>query len=134
MHLGQVIERTGLLRERKHILPAIVRDLDKALFDIDVRGPVLPHGAELNEMRLRAEFLHCVEQVQRTDHVVGLGENGMLAVDHRIRGAALLAEMNDRIGSEPGHDVRQEIIVLDVSNVDFDLATGQPFPQCDALG
>jgi hypothetical protein len=50
VHLGQVVEGPGLLREGEDVGPALVGDLDEALFDLDVRRAVLAHRAELDEV------------------------------------------------------------------------------------
>ena len=50
VHLGQVVEGPGLLGIGQDVGPALVGDLDVALFDVDVGGAVLPHGPELHEV------------------------------------------------------------------------------------
>ena len=48
--LGEVVERAGDLRERQHVLAALVLDLDVALLDVDVGSAVLPHRPELHQV------------------------------------------------------------------------------------
>jgi hypothetical protein len=47
VHLREVVDRPGQLREREIVRPAVVADLDEALLDVDVRCAVLTHRAEL---------------------------------------------------------------------------------------
>ena len=42
VHLGEMIERTGLFGEREEIAPAVVFDVDVSFFDINVWRPVFP--------------------------------------------------------------------------------------------
>ena len=97
MHFREVVERSGLLRVRQLVATAVVLDRDVPFFDVDVRRAVLPHRAQLDEVALRRELANRKEQVQRADDVVDLGEDGVLAVDHRVGGSPLLGEMDDRI-------------------------------------
>ena len=112
-----------MLREGKDVLPAVVGYLNESFFDVDVRGPVFPHGPKFDKMRLRTELLHGIEQVQGADDVVGLGEDGMLAVDHGIWGAALFAKMDDGLRHESGHNFCKKIIILDIPNVTLNFTT-----------
>ena len=97
MHLRQVIERAGLLGKRQHVFAAIVLDGDIAFFDIDIRRAVFAHGSQFDQVALRPRFAQSKQQVERADYVVDLGEDGVVAVDHRIRGGTLLGEMHHRV-------------------------------------
>ena len=83
----------GELRERERVLAAVVLDLDVALLDVDVGRAVFAHGPELHQMRVRGDVPHRVEDVQRVDDVVELGEHGVPA-DH-IQAAAQVTYMTD---------------------------------------
>jgi hypothetical protein len=48
VNLAQVVEGASLLRVRQNVFPAIVRDLDKAFFNVDVRSAILAHGPKLD--------------------------------------------------------------------------------------
>ncbi len=100
VNLRQVIERPRLLRERQHVLAAVVFDLDIAFLDIDVRRPVFAHRSELHQMAIGRQFAQREQQVHRADHVIHLRRNRVLAVDHRIRRRTLLGEMHYRFGLE----------------------------------
>ncbi len=95
MHLGQVIERAGLLGEGKHVAAAIVLDLDVAFFDVDVGRAVFAHGTQLDQVAVGLDLAQGEEQVERADDVVDLGEGRMLAVDHGVRRRTLLGEVDD---------------------------------------
>jgi hypothetical protein len=95
-------------------------DLDVALFDVDVWGAVLPHGPQFHEMDRRIHLRDGIEQVERADHVVHLGVDGMLAVDHGVRGAPLLREVDDGVGPEAGHHVGDELLLGQVADEDVD--------------
>ena len=100
VHFREVIEGAGLLGVREHVLAAVVLDGDVALFDIDVRRAVFAHGAEFDQMAIGLIFAESEEQIERADDIVDLGEDGVLAVDHRVGSRALLGKMNDRLGLE----------------------------------
>jgi len=59
VHLREVIKGSRLLRERNHVLAAVVFDGDVALFDVDVGRAVLAHGSQLDEVTIRQEFADC---------------------------------------------------------------------------
>src|SRR6266850_7993772 len=49
-------------------------------------------------MCIRSDVPHGVQQVKRSDDVVGLDENGVGDVHHRIRSRGAFPKMHDRIG------------------------------------
>ena len=104
--LGQVVEGPWLLRVGQRVGPALVGDLDEALFDVDVGRSVLAHRAQLDQMDRRVALGDGVEEVEGADHVVHLGVDGVLAVDHGVRRRPLLGEMHDGFGLE----ARQRVV------------------------
>src|SRR5208282_953594 len=100
VNLGQVIERARLLRVRQRVGAPVVRNLNKALFDVDVGGSVLAHRAELDQVALRHMLANRVNGVERTDQIIDLGEHRMAPIDHRKWRAALLAVVDDCVGFE----------------------------------
>ncbi len=121
--LGQVVEGPGLLGVGQDVGPALVGDLDEALFDVDVGGAVLPHGAELHEVDGGIALGDGVEQVERPHHVVDLGVDGVGPVDHGVGGAALLGEVHDGLGLEALEQGLAEAVVGEVADEGLD---GQP--------
>jgi len=81
-----------------------VVDLDVPFLDIDVRGAVFSHGAQLDEVTLGHDFPNREEQIQRPHDVVDLRENRVLAIDHRVRRGALLGEVDDGVRLHPLED------------------------------
>ena len=75
-------------------------DGDVALFDVDVGRAVLAHGAQLDQVAVGGELADGEEHVEGADDVVDLGEDGVLAVDHRVGRGALLGEVHDGVGLE----------------------------------
>ena len=90
-----MVEGAGLLGEGKNILAALVFDLDEAFLDIDVGRAVFAHGAELHQVAAGRELAHRPEDVQRSRHVVHLGQNGAALVDHGVGRGGLLAVMDN---------------------------------------
>src|SRR4029077_20483483 len=124
---------SGLLREGKYILTAVVFDGDVALFDINIGRAVLAHGSQLDEVTVRQEFADGEKHVQCSDDVVDLAEYGMLPVDHRIGSRALFREMDHRFRLE-GIQRRSEKIVLgNVTNELLDGLACQVLPDPDAV-
>ena len=95
VHLGQVIEGAGLLRKLHDVFAPVVIDLDVALFDIDVRGPVLAHRSQLDKMRFRSEVSHRVDDVQRSDNIVDLSQDRVTSGQHREGSGSVLTVVND---------------------------------------
>src|SRR5207245_1699462 len=50
VQLGKMVEAARLHRERQAILAAVVRDGEEAFLDVDIRGAVLAHRAQLDEV------------------------------------------------------------------------------------
>ena len=116
VHLGQVVEGPGLLGVGQQVGPATVGDLDEALFDVDVGRPVLAHGAQLDQVDRGVHLGDGVEEVERPHHVVHLGVDGVLLVDHRVGGGALLGEVHHRVGCELPQDPGREPGVSQVTD------------------
>jgi hypothetical protein len=134
VHLGQVVERAGQLRERQHVAAAVVGDLDEALFDVDVGRPVLAHRPELDEVRVGGMVAHAPQQLQRPDDVVLLGLDGVVDALHRPRRAGLLAVVDDRVRLEVPHQVGGERALGEVADVALDVLAGRLLPGLDPLG
>ena len=60
-----MVKAAGLLGERQHVGAAPVGDLDVPLFDVDVRGAVLTHGAQLDQVDRWIGVSDGVEEIQR---------------------------------------------------------------------
>jgi len=90
----------GELGERQAVAPAVVVDVDPALFDVDVGRSVLAHRSQLHQVGVGRELVHGVEDVQRVDDVVVLREDGVLPVDQGVRRGRELAVMDDDLGFE----------------------------------
>ncbi len=112
----QVIKGAGLLRVGKQVGTPLVGDLDEALFDVDVRRPVLAHRAELDEMDRGIDLCDRVEEVQGADDIVHLGVDGVLAVDHRVRSGSLLGEVDNCLGGELMDGLLDEHVVGEVAD------------------
>jgi hypothetical protein len=133
VHLGQVVERAGELRERQRVLAAVVLDLDVALFDVDVRRAVLAHRAQLDQVGVRGEFVHRPQQLERADHVALLRDDAVVDVLHRPRRARLLAVVDDRLRPELAHHIGDERVLGDVADVLLDGLARHLFPGVDPL-
>src|ERR1700722_76166 len=129
----EVIKGAGLLREREHILAAIVLNGDVAFFDIDVRRAVLAHGPKFDQMAIRLKFTKSKKKIQSSDHVVRLGKDGMALVDHRIGSRALFGEMNNGFGLKTFDHRGQEFVVGDVSDVGVDGITRKLLPNLETF-
>src|SRR5207244_7752221 len=130
--LAQVVEGPRPLRVQDTVGAALVRQLQPALFDVDVRRAVLTHGSELDEVDVGVGLLDRVEDVQGADHVVVLGVHGVLAVDHRIGRGALFREVNDRVGTEPVDHVEGRVRVRQVGDERVDQPACVLVPGSDA--
>jgi hypothetical protein len=137
VNLRQVVHRSRELRIREYIGAAVVVDLDEALFDVDVRGPVLSHGSQLHQMRVRGDVSHGVKDVQRALDVVSLGENGTPAIDHRIRSAGLLSVVDYPVGPDLFEHLIDEVRIGEVPHERMDLVAGdfapRPYPLLQRL-
>ena len=107
---------------------------DVAFFDVNVGRAILAHGSEFDEVAIGLQFAQGEKKIQRADYVVDLGVDGVAAVNHRVRGRALLGEMNDGLGLEIFDDVAEEFVVADIANVGFDGAAGEAVPDAKAVG
>jgi hypothetical protein len=53
---------------------------------------------ETYQMALWGELLDCKHDIERSNDVVLLGEDGPVAVDHRVGGGPLLPKVDNRVG------------------------------------
>ena len=133
VHLREVVDRPGQLREREIVRPAVVTNLDEALFDVDVRCAVLTHRAELHEMSVRGEVADRVEHMQGADDVVRLREDRVLAILHRVGGAGHLAVMHHGVRSEAVEHRLHDVPIRQVPQRDADLVPCELPPSGDPL-
>ena len=103
-------------------------DGDVAFFDIDVGRAVLAHGAELDQVAIGLELPDREQQIQRAHHIVDLGEDGVFAVDHRIRRRALFGKMDHRVRLERLRWWKQKIVVGHVPDKELDGLAGELLP------
>ena len=75
-----------------------------------------------------------VDHVQRVDDVVRLGEDGVLAVLHRVGRAGHLAVVHDRLGLELAEQSLGDVPLGEVALGEPDLLTGDVLPGGDAVG
>jgi len=73
-------------------------------------------------------FGNRVHDIEVADHVVDLGVDGVLAVDHGVRGRTLLAEVHHCFGLEVADDPVGEGGVGQVAHPDADIAPGELLP------
>ena len=128
MHLGEVVEAAGLLREQHAVLAALVLDLEPALLDVDVRLAVLAHRAELDDVDVAVDLADRVHHVEGADDVVGLRVDRVAAVDHGVRRGALLGEVDHRVGGELAEGVVDELGVAQVAGVARELGAADLAP------
>ena len=133
VHFREVIKGPGLLREGNHILAAVMFDGDVAFFDVDVGRAIFAHGPQLDEMTIRRKLTDGKQDVQSPYNVIDLGENSMLAVNHRIGSGALLREMNYRIRFEGFERRSQKIVIGNVADEQLDGLTRNVLPDPDAV-
>mmetsp|Transcript_38901 Transcript_38901/g.110107 ORF Transcript_38901/g.110107 Transcript_38901/m.110107 type:complete len:231 (+) Transcript_38901:767-1459(+) len=131
--LGEMVEGVALLGVGQGVGAAVVGDGEVALLDVNVGGAVLPHGAELHQVAVRADFLDSVHDVDVADDVVVLGEDGVGAVNHGVGGAALLSEVHNVLWLEALEGLLQEVKVADVSNLQVNDLPADLLPALDAL-
>lgn len=108
-------------------------NFDKAFFDIDIGGAVFAHGAELDKVAGGGKFFDGIEDVERADDVVSLGEDGVLAVDHGIGRGTLLGEVDDGLRLEVTEDGGQRVIIRGIANAKLHLPAGDVAPRRHAL-
>ena len=128
-----MVERAGHLRERKRVPAALVLDLDEPLLDVDVRGPVLTHGAELDQVAVGHPVANREQQLEGPDHVRVLGLDRGRAGLHRVGRRGLLAVVDDRLGQRLGDHPVEEVAVLDRSHEDADLVAAHLVPGLDPV-
>lgn len=68
-HLGEMVEAGGLLGEGQGVGAPLVVDGDEALLYVDVGGPILAHGAQLDQVALRGQLLQCVSSSSRVQPI-----------------------------------------------------------------
>ena len=129
-----MIERAGLLRVRKHVLAAVVLDLDVTLFDVDIRRAILAHRPELHQVTIVRKLSQRKQHVQCADHVVDLRERCVAAVNHRVGRGALLREMNHGFRLEFLNRSGQKFVVGHVSDEEFDGLAGVRVPGAQPVG
>ena len=61
-----MVEAGGLLGEGQGVGAPFVVDGDEALLYVDVGGPILAHGAELDQVALRCQLLQCIIKQLKT--------------------------------------------------------------------
>ena len=113
---------------------AVVLDADVAFFDIDIGRAVFAHGSELDQMAVGLELAEGEEEIERADDVVHLGEDGVLAVDHRIGRGALLGKMDHGVGAHGFDGGSEKIVVGDIAGKLVDVLAGQLAPDAQAFG
>ena len=57
MHFCQMIERPRLLRIGESISPAVVRDGNVPLFDVNIGSSIFTHGPQFHQVTVWIEFL-----------------------------------------------------------------------------
>ena len=98
-------------------------------FDIDVRGAILSHCSQLDQMGFGCVALHCKDNVQVANDIVVLGVNGGCSALHRIGCRWLFAIVNHCVGLELLEHVVNEPVVAQISNMEFDRVTRDVSPQ-----
>src|SRR5579859_3902223 len=134
VNLGEMVKRARLLGEGQQILTAIMLDANEALFNVDVGCAVFTHGPKFDQVAVWLEFLDREQNVDSSDDIVDLAENGVLAIDHGVGRGPLLGKMNDGLGRKFFHGGGQEFVVEDVANETLDLLPGVALPGAQALG
>src|SRR5579875_3667162 len=108
-------------------------DFDKTLFDIDIGSAIFAHSAELDKVAVGGEFFDGVKDIERANEVVGLGEDSVLAVNHRIGGGTLLGEVDDGFRLEVAKDGGQRFVIRHIADTHLDLPARDFAPFRDAL-
>ena len=86
-HLGEMVEAGGLLGEGQGVGAPLVVDGDEALLYVNVGGPILAHGAQLDQVALRGQLLQCVSSSSRVQPIE------RLQVSSCLRSPALGAQL-----------------------------------------
>src|SRR5438094_3202310 len=120
-----MIERPRLAREWKPIFSSAILYFEESFGYLNVRGSVLSHCTELDEVCLRAGLLHRPYQIESSDDVILLRERGMLPVDHAIGSRRLLAQMYDRVRLRFSQDGQRILILPEVTVEELDAKTKQ---------
>ena len=120
VHLGEVVEAARLLRKRQAVLAAAMLDLDEAFFDVNVGLAVFAHRPELHEVTFGSVVADRPEHVERPLDVRALRVNGVLTVDHRVRGASLFGEVHEGLGLHVGDDCAQKLVVAKIADPNVD--------------
>ncbi len=110
------------------------RNVDVAFFDIDIRGAVFAHGAELNEMAVGPQFFEREQEIQGSDDVVDLRKYRMFAVDHRIGRRPLLGIMNHCIRLEIFDDAGKKFVVVYIADEKPDGFARKFMPDAQTVG
>src|SRR5579875_1230967 len=116
--LAPVVPRPRVAGERQGVAATPILDLEEPFGDLDVGGSVLPHRAHLHEMGLRAAVPDRVEEVEGPGEVLDLRRHRVVDVDHRVGGAPLLGQVDDRIGAFPREHLVDEPVVAKVAPVE----------------
>ena len=106
---------------------------DVAFFDVDIGRAIFAHRAELDQMAIRQKLTHREQHVQRAHDIVHLGENGVLAVNHRIGSGALFGKVHDRFRLKTLRRGQQEIVVGNIADEHVDGLTGETAPRSQAI-
>ena len=72
-------------------------------------------------MAIRLEFLDSKQHVQRAHHIVYLGKDCMLPIDHGIRSGALLGKVDHSLRLKLLENRTQEFVVGDIANEGSDV-------------
>jgi hypothetical protein len=106
----RVVERAGRAREQEAVLPALVRDLDPALLDVDVGRAVLAHGAELDDVAVGRVLEAGPDRVEGGFQVVAQGAPRRVEAHHRVGRGRLLGivdhEVRPHVGEQGEHQRR----------------------------
>ena len=95
--------------------------------------PLLSHRPELDEMAIRHVVTKGEEDVQRAEHIVVLGEQGVFAIKHRERSGRLLCKVHDGVRHVALEHGRQEVPIEDVADLKLDDLPTCRCPRADAF-
>ena len=122
-----------MLGKRQDVAASLVLDLDVALLDVDVRGPVLAHRPELDQMARWDVLTQGEQEVERPDNVVHLGLDRVATGDHRVRSRGLLGVVHDGLGEEVGDHALEERRILGIADMSGYLPPGDLAPGVDPI-
>jgi hypothetical protein len=131
---GEVVERPRLLGVEHPVVTTVVLDLDEPLLDVDVRGPVLAHGPELDHVAIRSVVAHRKEHIEGAHHVVDLRLHTVTGADHRVGGGALLGEVDDGVGLGGAYQLVDRGGVTEVDLVPVELVAALRLPAGHPVG